>query len=240
MLLTRDAKLARTPGSDEQPVKSALSVDFVFDKAGNLHGQTERRLSEVEEIDLRGYFADQPAEPGAGRSVDHVRLRHRRQRRGGDEQRSAGSQKQFGYRFRFKADDYVDFGVVGGMTLPNPPGGKSFRTLYTTTAAPGNETPFYCSAQRYDETYRLQLPANVPIIAIPQDRQFRNAAGDYRVAWRRDGQQVIVNHQLQVNAIRGKEALCQAQDYPAFRELFQQVRRGFRGQVVYGELATGK
>ena len=118
------------------------------------------------------------------------------------------------------------------MTLPNPPGGKSFRSLYTTTAAPSNETPFYCSAQRYDETYRLQLPANVPIIAIPQDRQFRNAAGDYRVAWRRDGQQVIVNHQLQVNAIRGKEALCRAQDYPAFRELFQQVRRGFRGRGV--------
>lgn len=124
------------------------------------------------------------------------------------------------------------------MTLPNPPGGKSFRTLYTTTPAPDNETPFYCSAQLRQN--RLQLPANVPIIAIPQDRQFRNAAGDYRVAWRRDGQQVIVNHQLQVNAIRGKEALCQAQDYPAFRELFQQVRRGFRGQVVYGELANGK
>ncbi|WP_351130577.1 hypothetical protein [Serratia ureilytica] len=80
----------------------------------------------------------------------------------------------------------------------------------------------------------------MPIIAIPQDRQFRNAAGDYRVEWRRDGQQVTVNHRLQVNAIRGKEALCQAQDYPAFRELFQQVRRGFRGQVVYGELANGK
>ena len=54
-----------------------------------------------------------------------------------------------------------------------------------------------------------------------------------------DGQQVTVNHRLQMNAIRGKEALCQAQDYPAFRELFQQVRRGFRGQVVYGELANG-
>lgn len=51
---------------------------------------------------------------------------------------------------------------------------------------------------------------------------------------------MTVNHRLQVNAIRGKEALCQAQDYPAFRELFQQVRRGFRGQVVYGELANGK
>ncbi|CAI0827133.1 TPA: DUF3857 domain-containing protein [Serratia marcescens] len=241
VLLTRDAKLARTPGSDEQPVNSALSVDFVFDKAGNLHGQTERRLSEVEEIDLRGYFSQINRQ---NRAQAEATIMSASGIDGSGEVAMNSDpldlKKQFGYRFRFKADDYVDFGVVGGMTLPNPPGGKSFRTLYTTTAAPGNETPFYCTAQRYDETYRLQLPANVPIIAIPQDRQFRNAAGDYRVAWRRDGQQVTVNHRLQVNAMRGKEALCQAQDYPAFRELFQQVRRGFRGQVVYGELANGK
>lgn len=125
------------------------------------------------------------------------------------------------------------------MTLPNPPGGKSFRSLYTTTAAPSNETPFYCSAQRYDETYRLQLPANVPIIAIPQDRQFRNAAGDYRVAWRRDGQQVIVNHQLQVNAIRGKEALCGRRI--TRRSASCSSRCGaVSAAVVYGELANGK
>jgi len=195
----------------------------------------------VEEIDLRGYFSQINRQ---NRAQAEASIMSASGIDGSGEVAMNSDpldlKKQFGYRFRFKADDYVDFGVVGGMTLPNPPGGKSFRTLYTTTAAPDNETPFYCSAQRYDETYRLQLPANVPIIAIPQDRQFRNAAGDYRLAWRRDGQQVIVNHRLQVNAIRGKEALCQAQDYPAFRELFQQVRRGFRGQVVYGELANGK
>ncbi|MEX0632227.1 hypothetical protein M8494_10085 [Serratia ureilytica] len=107
--------------------------------------------------------------------------------------------------------------MVGGMTLPNPPGGKSFRSLYTTTAAPGNETPFYCSAQRYDETYRLQLPANVPIIAIPQDRQFRNAAGDYRVALA--ARRAAGDRQSSAAGERHprKEALCQAQDYPAFR-----------------------
>ncbi|MNL70730.1 hypothetical protein D3C87_1957780 [compost metagenome] len=49
---------------------------------------------------------------------------------------------------------------------------------------------------------------------------------------------MVVNHRLRLNAVRGKDALCQAQDYPAFRALFQQVRRGFRGQVVYGELAN--
>lgn len=240
VLLTRKARLARTPSNDKQRSQQTLSVDFVFDKAGNMRGQTERRLSEVEEIDLRSYFSQINQQnrawaeesimtasgiDGGGQVVMH-----------GD---PLNLKKQFGFSFRFRADDYVDFGVVGGMRVPNPPGGKSFRSLYTSTAAPNNETPFYCNAQRYEETYRLQLPASVPIVAIPKDLQFRNAAGEYQVKWRRDGQQVTVNHRLQMNAIRGKEALCHAQDYPAFRELFQQVRRGFRGQVVYGEIAVG-
>jgi len=38
--------------------------------------------------------------------------------------------------------------------------------------------------------------------------------------------------------VRGADALCQPGDYAAFRELYQQVRRGFRGQVVYGDLRT--
>jgi hypothetical protein len=30
--------------------------------------------------------------------------------------------------------------------------------------------------------------------------------------------------------------LCQPRDYPAFRALYREVRRGFRGQVLYGKL----
>ncbi|CAI2790310.1 Uncharacterized protein involved in cytokinesis, contains TGc (transglutaminase/protease-like) domain [Serratia grimesii] len=239
VLLTREAKLAHTPNNDAQRTESPLNVDVVFDQSGTMRGQTERKLSEVDEINLRGYFSKVNPHNRA-RTEESIMSSSGIDGRGqvamsGD---PLDLKKQFGYSFRFKADDYVDFGVVGGMTVPNPPGGKSFRTLYTTTAALTNETPFYCNAQRYDETYRLQLPANIPIIAIPKDQQFRNTAGDYQVKWQRDGQQVMVNHRLQLNAIHGEATLCQAQDYPAFRELFQQVRRGFRGQVVYGELAN--
>lgn len=241
VLLTRDAKLARTPGKDEQSVKSELSVDLVFDKAGNMRGQTERRLSEVEEIDRRGYFS------GLNRQ-NRAYIEASIMSDSGIDGRAKvvinsdplDLKKQFDYSILFKADNYVDFGGVGGMTLPAPPGGGSFRTLYTLTAAPSNETPFYCLSVRYDEIYRLQLPDNVPIIAIPKDKHFSNSAGDYQVEWRRDGQRVTANHRLQLKAIHGKGELCQAQDYPAFRELYQQVRRGFAGQVVYGELANGK
>jgi hypothetical protein len=239
VLLTREAKLARTPDNDELRNNTSLSVDFEFDKSGNMRGQTERNLGEVDEIDLRGYFS-QINQQNQARVEETIMASSGIDGRGkivmqGD---PLNLKKQFGYSYRFKAEDYVDFSVVGGMPVPTPPGGKSFRTLYSTTSAPSNETPFYCTAQHYDETYRLQLPAGVPIIAIPKNQKFSNAAGQYQVEWQLKGQQVVVNHRLQMNAIRGKDALCQPQDYPAFRALFQQVRRGFRGQVVYGELSN--
>ncbi len=236
VLLTREAKLARTPSNDDGRYLSSLSVDVVFDQAGNMRGQTERKLGEVDEIDLRGYFS-QINEQNRARAEESIMASSGIDGRGYIEMHGdpLDIKKPFSYTYRFQAEDYVDFGVAGGMTVPNPPGGASFRTFYLMASAPINETPFHCKAQLYDETYRLQLPANVPIIAVPKNCQFRNAAGDYRVAWQRDGQQVSVNHRLEVKAIRGKDALCEAQDYPAFRELFQQVRRGFRGQVVYGE-----
>lgn len=239
VLLTREAKLARTPDNDEQRNNTSLSVDFFFDKSGNMRGQTERKLGEVDEIDLRGYFS-QINQQNRARIEENIMASSGIDGRGqiamhGD---AFDLKQPFAYSYRFKAEDYVDFGVVGGMTVPTPPGGKSFRSLYSTTSALTNETPFFCTAQQYDETYRLHLPAGVPIIAIPKNQQFSNAAGKYQVEWQLEGQQVIVKHQLQMNAVRGKDALCQAQDYPAFRALFQQVRRGFRGQVVYGELAN--
>lgn len=78
----------------------------------------------------------------------------------------------------------------------------------------------------------------MPIVAIPRSQQFDNAGGQYTVEWTREGQVVTARHRLHQRAVRGADALCQPQDYAAFRELYQQVRRGFRGQVVYGDLKT--
>ena len=64
----------------------------------------------------------------------------------------------------------------------------------------------------------------------------KSGATLYRVDGSRQGQEVTVHHRLQQNAVRGAEALCQPQDYAAFRALFREVRRGFRGQVLYGKL----
>jgi hypothetical protein len=80
----------------------------------------------------------------------------------------------------------------------------------------------------------------VPIIAVPRSSRFSNAAGEYQASWSRQGQQVVARHRLSLNAVHGADQLCQPADYPAFRDLYQYVRRGFRAQIVYGDLGNAQ
>lgn len=239
VLLTRQATVARTPDNDASRNGNGLDVSFRFDAKGDLAGQTVLQPSEISEIGMRGSFARLNAQNRA-RVEESIMASSGFDGTGaltllGDPQDLS---RPFNYRYDFHASDYVDFGVVGGMPLPDAPGGESFRDIYTTTSAPDNATPFYCTDSLREETYRLQFPVGVPIVAIPRRQQFRNPAGEYRLDWSREGQTIVARHRLQQRAVRGAQALCQSQDYPAFRELYQQVRRGFRGQVVYGDLKT--
>jgi len=239
VLHTRQAVVARTPVNDASRNGTRIEAAFRFDPAGNLSGQTVLHPSGVTEIGMRGAFARLNAQNRA-RAEESMMAASGFDGSGaltllGDPQDLT---RPFNFRYDFLASDYVDFGVVGGMVLPDAPGSQSFRDLYASTSAPENATPFYCNDSLRDERYQLTFPANVPIVAIPRSQHFANAAGEYQVEWTREGQVITAHHRLHQRAVRGVDALCQPQDYAAFRELYQQVRRGFRGQVVYGDLKT--
>ncbi|MNV31522.1 hypothetical protein D3C71_1228340 [compost metagenome] len=239
VLLTRTATLARTPENDARRNGNGLEVGFRFDAQGNLAGQTVQQPSAVTEIGMRSSFARLNAQNRA-RVEESIMASSGFDGTGaltllGDPQDLA---RPFNYRYDFHASDYVDFSVVGGMPLPDAPGAESVRDIYATTSAPDNQAPFYCTDNVREETYRLEFPAGVPIVAIPRSQRFANPAGEYTLDWSREGQVIVARHRLHQRALRGPHALCQPGDYAAFRALYQQVRRGFRGQVVYGDLRT--
>lgn len=239
VLLTRTATLARTPENDARRNGNGLEVGFRFDAQGNLAGQTVQQPSAVTEIGMRSSFARLNAQNRA-RVEESIMASSGFDGTGaltllGDPQDLA---RPFNYSYDFHASDYVDFSVVGGMPLPDAPGAESVRDIYATTSAPDNQAPFYCTDNVREETYRLEFPAGVPIVAIPRSQRFANPAGEYTLDWSREGQVIVARHRLHQRALRGPQALCQPGDYAAFRALYQQVRRGFRGQVVYGDLRT--
>ncbi|MDQ1093228.1 transglutaminase-like putative cysteine protease [Xanthomonas sacchari] len=237
VLHTADGTLARTPPDDAKRNRYLVETDYRFAADGSLSGITRLDSGDVGEVGLRTMFVQLNAQ-------NRTRIEESILAASGFDGSGAlllqgapqDLSRPFGYAYRFRAHDYVDFGVVGGMSLPLMPGADSVRGVYSTASAERNLTPFYCNDNARSETYRLTFPDSVPIIAIPADTHFRNAAGEYAATWVRDGQTVTATHTLHRRAIHGPAALCQPQDYAAFRELYQQVRRGFRGQILYGDL----
>lgn len=237
VLHTADGTVARTPPDDAKRNRYLAETDYRFDADGGVSGITRLDSGDVGEVGLRTMFVQLNAQ---NRTRIEESIVAASGFDGSGELLLQGTpqdlSRPFGYAYRFQAHDYVDFGVVGGMSLPLMPGADSVRGVYSTASAERNLTPFYCNDNARSETYRLTFPDSVPIIAIPADTHFRNAAGEYAATWVRDGQTVTATHTLHRRAIHGPAALCQPQDYAAFRELYQQVRRGFRGQILYGDL----
>lgn len=235
---TRDGKLTHTPPNDRKVNRYVARTEYRFTPQGGLQGLTTLDSGQTGEVGLRAMFVQLNAQ-NRNRIEESIIAQSGFVGTGdlliqGD---PLDLDTPFNYRYSFQASDAVDFSVVGGMTLPDMPGAESTRAVYTTTSAEDNLTPFYCNDSVREETYVVTLPDTVPIIAIPRSSRFRNAAGEYAVEWTRQGQTVTAVHRLQRAAVRGPQALCQPQDYRAFRELYQQVRRGFRGQIVYGDLS---
>lgn len=234
-----DGTLSRTPPTDASRSAVDMQSRFDFRANGDVSGRTTSDSGSTGEVGLREAFARLTGQ-NRRRVEDSIMADSGFNGRGRlllDGQ-AEDLEQPFGYAFEFEGEDYVDFGVVGGMALPDPPGAESMRALYAAASSATNETPFYCNAGQRRERYELRFPASVPVLAIPKGARFENAAGRYEVTWKRQGQVVTADHVLETRAVRGPEALCQPQDYPAFRALYQQVRRGFRAQVVYGDLRT--
>lgn len=238
VLHTAQARLAYTPHNDLVRNHGSVTVDLTFDPSGNLTGQTRLELSETDEIHQRARFSQLNAQNRTAVEESFMAAcgidGHGRIEMQGD---PLDLTRPFNSIYVFQASDFIDFSMVGGIVVPTPPGSWSIRSLAAGTAAPANATPFACDAGLREETYHVEFPAHVPIIAIPANRHFRNAAGEYRAQWTRQGQRVSVHHRIQLNAMRGNCTLCQPEDYPELRALFQQAHRGFRGQIVHGKLS---
>ncbi|WP_225763793.1 DUF3857 and transglutaminase domain-containing protein [Stenotrophomonas sp. Marseille-Q4652] len=234
---TRDGKLARTPANDASRDERRAEASFVFERNGDVSGQTRLLPGDTAEMGMRSSFARLTGH-NRGRVEESILASSGFS--GSGRLEASGSPQDltrpFTYGYRFQATDHVDFDEPGGLQLPQMPGADSFRDLHARTSSPAIESPFHCTGSRQQERYELQFPDSVPVVAVPRDIDFSNAAGRYSVRWRRDGSRVVAEHELEQRAVRGEGQLCQPQDYLLFRELYQQVRRGFRSQVIYGDL----
>ncbi len=233
-----DGKVTRTPASSSGPLRGvAVEMDLTFAADGSAEGMLRITPQASHEIFWRGALSKLN---GQNRRNYEASLMASANMEGSGKLGFIGTpddlSRPFALGYSFTALDQADFANAGGLLLPDTPGIKSIRDYYKSAKAERNDVPFSCPTSSQQETYRLHFPEGVSIIALPRDVDFTNAAGRYQSSWQREGQTVTVVHRLHENAVNGDDKLCQPQDYPQFRALYREVRRGFRAQVVYGAL----
>lgn len=233
-----DGKVTRTPASSSGPLRDiAAEMELTFAADGSAEGMLRITPQASSEIMWRGALSNLN---GQNRRNYEASLMASASMEGRGKLGFIGApndlSRPFALWYGFTALDQADFANAGGLLLPDTPGITSIRDYYKNAKAERNDVPFSCPVSSQQETYRLHFPAGVAVIALPRDVDFSNAAGSYQSNWQRDGQTVTVVHRLRQNAVQGEDKLCQPQDYLQFRELYRQIRRGFRAQVVYGAL----
>jgi transglutaminase-like putative cysteine protease len=237
---TVDGKVSRTPDHSVKNSFSRMEMHLRFARNGDLVGRVDRvGQAAGDEIFSRTQFAELAGPEDRQRAAQHTlaAVGYLGTARFHLDGVPDDLNTPFRVTLHFEAPDYVDFDMVGGMTLPALPSHSSMRGLSSNTSALSNATPFECTQRLWEETYVMAFPEGVPIVSIPRDYAFSNPAGSYSAQWRREGSVVIAVHRLQQEAVRGAGALCQPSDYPLFRHLFDHVRKGFRAQVTYGQMA---
>ena len=240
VVLTAQGRLARTPPNDPKVNTHSMKATFDFSANGDVAGKVMYDGGANVEIKQRELLSQVT---GQVRTRAEEFLLARAGFEGSGKMQFMGDPldltRPFSYAYYYEAKDYADFSMAGGMVLPQPPGSlerSTLRNSYNTVTAPVNLTPYYCDEALYLEEYDFNFASGVPIMAIPRSMNFSNPAGKYVAEWRQIGQAISATHRLHLYAVNGVGNLCQPGDYPALRELLQQVRRGFRGQIVYGQL----
>ncbi|MRI43460.1 DUF3857 domain-containing protein [Stenotrophomonas sp. MH181796] len=229
-----DGRLGRTPPLETSSNRQTSYTEYRYAGDGNVIASTRFDPGAEQESHMRGAIAGLPAREQVAvvaRMIVDAGME-------GVGRMSFDAQPQdltkpLNFSVTVNALQNLDFSRSGSSALPQAFALKSIRDAVLETPKPENTAPFWCLPKLREERYSMHFPATVKIMEIPEDSTYTNAAGRYSVQWRQKDQTVIADHRLEEYAVRGSEALCEAEDYPAFRALFQQVRRAFEARIQF-------
>lgn len=238
-LHTRTAVLARTPADDGGGNHIAVEVVWNIDEKGNAEGEAKMSVSPQYESEMRAKLSrltDQNREQAEQSLMGLAGLKGQAQLH--LEGRAGDLTRAFRYSTAFQVERFIDVGSAGSVVTPKAPVGFEVIQNRDGSALPRtNDVPFSCSERTQTVTHRMRFPDDLPIISVPSSRTLRNAAGEYRMKWTRQAQQVTIRHELHTRAARGVGRLCEPEDYPAARELLDAVADGFRESMKIGARA---
>jgi len=131
------------------------------------------------------------------------------------------------------------FHLNNAMNLPGPgafvlapifPSAAPVSAALVDLNLPERTVDYPCFGGIATETYTIELPENVKVIALPEDLHISNGTMTYDASYAQKGRTITVVRHFED---RTAKSVCTAQDDSKFRPFARRMLRDLRAQIVY-------
>jgi len=229
-VLTRDARVVRTPRSSLENNSVSSRIQIKVTPEGVIEGQSESQLQGTFSLAVRRYLSNYEGD----NRQEMVRQQLANFLHTGDgEFAFHGVWERIDpmqFSMRFALDPMTNFPGPGALSLPGGLAPGSLAGIAAETSLAPRSLPFPCRSIRIEENYEIELPSSAKVTRIPDDVTYMDGDVQYRAHYRRKGRVVQASRELVLDR---PSHVCPASAIDKIGRLANVMRRDLRSQIFY-------
>jgi transglutaminase-like putative cysteine protease len=230
VLLTKLAKVARTPKPKKEDSEMATGISMQIEKDGRITGKAHTKYFGSAEINAR--YKYEGAETTLSDKLVKSQLAKFRQTGEGKITTSYvyDLNKPFTTDTEFTLDAVANVPGPGAMTVPIGLAPGELAAIASDRPPEKFTAPYVCSTRMVGESYQIRFPDNTKVTRIPPNVSYKKAGIEYEATYNEVKNNIFVVRKL---AIQRPGAVCQPEELQNWKNFYQVFIKDIRGQIFY-------
>jgi hypothetical protein len=137
----------------------------------------------------------------------------------------------YDYTVRFEIENFLRSGRSGAFVFFPVIGSPLPVTSFANAEdRPDQHRRSLCTGFDSAETYRIEFPATLKLLAMPDDAKLRGSLLDFTASYREDGHAVVVTREVHDKT---PDAICSPEEMAEFLRQARPIGQNLRTQVLY-------
>ena len=230
VLLTKLAKLARTPKPKKEENRMATGISMQVAKDGRITGKTHTTYIGTAEINAR--YKYEGAETTYSDKLVKSQLAKFRHTGEGKITTSYvyDLNRPFITETEFTLDAIANVPGPGAMTVPVGLAPGELAMIANDRPPEKFTVPYICTTRMVGEAYQIRFPDNTKVTRIPPNVKYKKGGIEYEATYEEVKNNIFVKRQL---AIQRPGAVCEPGELQRWKDFYQVFIKDMRGQIFY-------
>lgn len=230
VLLTKLAKVARTPKPKKEENRIATGISMQIQKDGRITGKTHTMYTGAADMSAR--YKYEGAETSLSDKLVKSQLAKFRHTGEGKIMTSYvyDLNNPFTADTEFTLDAVANVPGPGAMTVPVGLAPGELAIIANDRPPEKFTVPYMCATRMVGEAYQIRFPDNVKVTRIPPNVHYQKAGIEYEATYEEIKNNIFVKRQL---AIQRPGAVCDPKELQNWKDFYQVFIKDMRGQIFY-------